>query len=210
MNAEPTTTSVVRSELLSANDVLIAEYLDRLRRAAAGLAPATRAELLDDIAAHLAETAGPGADEARTRQVLDELGTPEEIAAAAAAETGVPASGLAGGLAAAPARAGGGELAYDVGTVVVLLLAGFVVPVLGWIAGVVMLWNGPRWTTREKWAGTLLWPAAILVAGALLLLGHALAGGVGPMVFLLGGLIELAGLVTAFTILLRAAARRRV
>jgi uncharacterized membrane protein len=200
MNAEPTTTSVVRSEPLSATDVLIAEYLDRLRRAAVGLPPAARAELLDDIAAHLAETAGPGADEARTRQVLDELGTPEEIAAAAAAETGVPAG--------APARAGG-ELAYDVGTVLVLLLAGFVVPVLGWIAGVVMLWNGPRWTTREKWAGTLLWPAAILVAGALLLLGHGLAGGVGPMVILLGGLVVLAGLVTAFTILLWAAARRR-
>ena len=210
MNAEPTTTSVARSELVSANEVLIAEYLDRLRRAAGGLAPAARAELLDDIAAHLAERAGPGTDEARTRQVLDELGTPEEIAAAAAAETGVPDGGSTGGSAAAPARAGGGELAYDVGTVVVLLLAGFVVPVLGWIAGVVMLWNGPRWTTREKWAGTLLWPAAILVGCALLLLGHVTVGGVGPIVFVIGGLVELAGLVTAFTILLRAAARRRV
>jgi hypothetical protein len=203
MNAEPTTTSLVRSEPLATTDALIADYLDRLRRAGAGLPPAARAELLDDIAAHLAETVGPGADEAQARQALDELGTPKEIAAAAAAESGAPVGVPAG----APARAGG-ELAYDVGTVLVLLLGGFVVPVLGWIAGVVMLWNGPRWSTREKWAGTVLWPAAILVAGTLLLLGHR-AGGVGPEVVLLGGIAVLVGLGAGFTILLRAAARRR-
>ncbi|WP_328610320.1 hypothetical protein OG943_14700 [Amycolatopsis sp. NBC_00345] len=209
MNAEPTTTSLVRSEPLSTTDALITDYLDRLRRAGAGLPAATRAELLDDIAAHLAELVGPGADEARARQVLDELGTPEEIAAAAAAESGAPAGASAGGPAGGPARAGGGELAYDVGTVLVLLLAGFVVPVLGWIAGVVMLWNGPRWSTGEKWAGTLIWPAAIVVTGMVLGLAHALAGGVGPVVLLLGAIVVLAGLVAGFAVLLRAAARRR-
>ncbi|MDT8912557.1 HAAS signaling domain-containing protein [Amycolatopsis sp. PS_44_ISF1] len=193
MSTEPTTTSQFRSEPLSAAEALSTEYLDRLRRAAAGLPAGRRAELIDDITAHLSELIGPDADEARARQVLDELGTPEEIAAAAAAEGGT-------------AHPGGGELAYDVATGLVLLLGGFVVPVLGWVAGVVMLWNGPRWSTREKWAGTLIWPAAIVVGVVLLLVAHA---GLGPAVLLIGGLVVLAGLIAGFAVLMRAAAQRR-
>ena len=79
--------------------------------------------MLDDITAHLPETIGPGADESRARQVLDDLGTPEELAAAAAAASGTPV------------RASGVRI-YDLATVLVLLLGGFVVPVLagspGW------------------------------------------------------------------------------
>lgn len=173
---------------MSDTEALIADYLDQLRRAGAGLPPATRAELLDDIGAHLTDMIGPGAGESRVRQVLDELGTPAEIVAAAAAESGTP-------------DRTSGDRFYDVATVLLLLLGNVVVPVLAWIAGVVMLWNGPRWTTRQKWIGTLIWP----VAAVAVLLSHGLASVLTPLIMV----VALAWLVTECVLLLRAAARQR-
>jgi protein-S-isoprenylcysteine O-methyltransferase Ste14 len=56
---------------------------------------------------------------------------------------------------------------YDRATVLLLLVGGLVVPFLGWLIGVGMLWAGPRWTAREKLLGTVVWP---LGPGGLLLL----------------------------------------
>lgn len=167
---------------MSDPEALIADYVGQLRRSVARLPAAKRAELLDDITAHLAEMIEPGADESRVRQVLDELGTPEEIAAA----------GM-------PVRTSGDRI-YDVVTVLVLLLGSFVVPGLGWIAGVVLLWNGPRWNTRQKWIGTLILPVVVLVV----LVTH----GVAPVIMPLSVVIALAGLVAEFVFLLRAAAQQ--
>jgi hypothetical protein len=174
---------------------LIEQYLHRLRRAAADLPAAARAELLDDITTHLSETCGTDPGEATVRQALDELGTPEEITAAAAAESGT-----------GHARRSGGELAYDVTAVLILCLGGFVVPVVGWIAGVVMLWSGPRWQPRHKWVGTLLWPAA-LVIGALALTADHVAAGHLAVVIAIGALVILLGLLAGFTYLLRTTAQ---
>src|SRR6266550_3286950 len=49
------------------------------------------------------------------------------------------------------------ERRYDLVTVL-LLVAGGLVLFLGWVVGVALLWAGPRWTTREKLLGTLVWP----------------------------------------------------
>jgi uncharacterized membrane protein len=185
MSTEPTGTSATRSEPMSDPETLIADYVGRLRRSVARLPAATRAELLDDITAHLAETIEPGADESRVRQVLDELGTPEEIAAAAAAGIPVRTSG---------------DRIYDVVTVLVLLLGSVVIPGLGWIAGVVLLWNGPRWNTRQKWIGTLILPVVVVVV----LVTHSAA----PVIMPLTLVIALAGLAAEFIFLLRAAAQQ--
>jgi len=51
--------------------------------------------------------------------------------------------------------------------VLLLLIGGIVIPLFGWVAGVVLLWASPVWTVREKLAGTLLVPgglATVLVA----------------------------------------------
>ena len=53
--------------------------------------------------------------------------------------------------------------AYPVLTVLMLMLGGFVLPVVGWLAGVVMLWTGRTWNTGEKWLGTLVWPVVVIV-----------------------------------------------
>lgn len=177
--------------------ILVEAYLQRLRAATAGLPEGPRAELLDHIAAHLAETVPPDAGAARARQVLDELGTPEEIAASARLEAGAaPVTGQE-----AAGRVGDDHattVAYDVLTVLTLLLGGFVVPLLGWVAGVVMLWSGPRWSTADKLLGTLAWPVAVTVAAVSLL--------VATEFFLVLGVavVVLVGFIAVFVHLLRA------
>ncbi|BBG02641.1 MULTISPECIES: HAAS signaling domain-containing protein [Pseudonocardia] len=131
---------------------LVERYLLRLRAASADLPGAQRDELLGDITAHLAEAVPDGFDELTARRALDALGAPEQVAAAARAENG------------AVARPGAGSAqAFDVAAVLLLLLGGFVVPVLGWVAGVVMLWSSPRWAVADKWLGTLVMPGAVVV-----------------------------------------------
>ncbi|MFK4791370.1 hypothetical protein [Microbacterium sp. ZW T5_56] len=51
---------------------------------------------------------------------------------------------------------GASSLAYVLSAVAVYALAGFLLPVIGWIGGVVMLWISPVWRRAEKWAATLI------------------------------------------------------
>lgn len=103
--------------------------------------------------------------------------------------------------------------AYPVLTVLMLMLGGFVLPVVGWLAGVVMLWTGRAWTVGEKWLGTLVWPAVVGVPGVLLVagvLGGAENGAPGWLIVVAGVLGVLGVLVLlpyAFVRLLRAGRR---
>lgn len=45
----------------------------------------------------------------------------------------------------------------EVAAMLLLLFGGFVF-VIGWFAGVLLLWASNRWTTKEKLLGTLIWP----------------------------------------------------
>jgi Domain of unknown function (DUF4190) len=67
-------------------DPLVEDYLRHLEAVAAGLPGYRREELLAEIRAHLDEALRqvPAGDEAAVRSVLDRLGSPEEIVAAAA------------------------------------------------------------------------------------------------------------------------------
>ena len=67
-------------------DPLVEDYLRHLEAVASGLPAYRREELLAEIRAHLAEAMRqvPAGDEAAVRSVLDRLGSPEEIVAAAA------------------------------------------------------------------------------------------------------------------------------
>jgi hypothetical protein len=38
-----------------------------------------------------------------------------------------------------------------------------VIPVFGWIAGLVLLWSSQDWTTRDKWIGTLIIPGGLML-----------------------------------------------
>ena len=129
-------------------DRLVDEYLDRLEFELADLPRARRRELVDEIAEHIAEARAGGAEsEAEVRTLLDRLGDPAEIAA--------EARGREAGPTAPPAKSGG---TLEVFALILLLVGGIIVPLLGWVAGVVLLWMSGVWTVRDKLIGTFLIP----------------------------------------------------
>ncbi|HYU86509.1 MAG TPA: hypothetical protein VEK80_17025, partial [Kribbellaceae bacterium] len=65
-------------------DTLVGDYLGRLEQAAQVLPADRRTELVEEVRAHIAEARTAGADDlAAVRTVLDRLGSPDEIVAAA-------------------------------------------------------------------------------------------------------------------------------
>lgn len=136
-------------------DRLIDDYLRRLEHAAAHMQRARRTELIAEIRGHI-ETAlaeEQAAGEAAVRNVLDRLGPPEEIVEAA--EPSSPPSDR---------RAGILEI------VAVLAL---IVPIIGWLAGTVLVFVSRIWSRRDKVVG------ALLVWLPIVMLGLGLAAG-GP------------------------------
>jgi hypothetical protein len=117
------------------DDQLAADYLKRLRRAARTMPRARRRELLDEIAAHIAEARAAGG--VPLQRVLDDLGDPKDIAATGSVRR----------------RLGVREIA----AVILLLIGGFIF-VAGWVVGLILLWASPRWRWPDKLLGTLVWP----------------------------------------------------
>src|SRR5450759_781886 len=127
-------------------DRLVDQYLTRLADAAQALPPDRRAELLSEIREHIvaAMAESDGADEVVVRTMLDRLGQPEDIVAAAV-EDGPPKD---------PANPGRSQtrqrgLGLEIGAVVMLTL-GSLIPVFGWAVGVVLLWSSGLWRRSEK------------------------------------------------------------
>ena len=137
---------------------LVADYLRRLDAAAAGLPADRRSELVEGIREHL-DSGLEGADQsddAQIRAVLDRLGSPEEIVAAAAdGEPPLPQPYHG------QPKAGAGAL--EIITVILLAIGGIILPVVGWFIGVALLWTSSRWTTRDKLIGTFVWPGGYLL-----------------------------------------------
>ena len=138
-------------------DALIADYLDRLAAALRDLPAARRRELLDDIRDHIASARAkhPDEHEADVRNLLERLGTPEQIAASAGVQ---------------PPR---GRV-LEVSALLLLTLGSLIVPVVGWLAGVVLLWLSPIWTRRDKLLGTLLPPFGLGLVSLWIVLGPVL------------------------------------
>jgi hypothetical protein len=193
------------STVSSANDIaddrLVADYLNRLASAAAGLPADRRAELFEEISLHIAEaravqaTAG-AATGAAVADVLERLGRPEDIVGAAAEDTETDATTPAS-VPRAPRRR-----ALDAGTVVLLLIGGLLIG-LGWIAGAVMLWASPRWRASDKLLGTLVWPGGLAAVLAVPRFGTGLP----PLLALSLLLVGVAGPILVAVRLLRQAWR---
>jgi hypothetical protein len=69
-----------------------------------------------------------------------------------------------------------------------IVAGGFVIPIVGWVVGLVMLWASPIWSDREKWSGSLAGLVAaatdvILAVGIILLLQVTVPSGVGMPVW---------------------------
>ena len=179
---------------------LVDQYLTRLADAAQALPPDRRAELLSEIREHIAAAMAEadGADEPAVRTMLDRLGQPEDIVAAAV-EDDPPKD---------PANAGRSQthqrgLGLEIGAVVMLTL-GSLIPVFGWAVGVVLLWSSGLWRRSEKVLGTLIFPGgpglALFLGAAAVALPQAL--GIAVLLFVLIG-----PMVVAIVLLSRARGR---
>jgi hypothetical protein len=119
-------------------------YLRRLDDELRGLPRARREEILTEVREHINEADPVG--EAELREVLDRLGDPEDIAAEARERFGVADKGMG---------------TQEVAAVVLLTIGGLLLPLIGWLAGAVLMWGSRAWNTRDKWIGTLLFPGGI-------------------------------------------------
>jgi HAAS len=137
-------------------DRLVDDYLKRLDRELGDLPRARCRELADEIAGHIEEARADLhiESEAEIRNLLERLGDPAVIAAEERERLGVQRG-----------RAGAIEILALIG----ILVGGIVLPFIGWIIGLVLLWVSDAWTTRQKLLGTFVVP-----------------GGLAPGLFLLG------------------------
>jgi uncharacterized membrane protein len=146
-------------------DELINEYLDRLEEELADFPTTRRRELVQEISEHITEARASfeNEDEASIRNLLDRIGDPADIAAEAA---GTPAAEVPPQPIAQERSSG----ALDVVALVLILLGGVVVPVIGWLVGVVLLWISSAWTARQKLLGTLVVPGGLALPAGILFL----------------------------------------
>ena len=120
---------------------------------------ARRTELLAEIRGHISASLSgtTDADEAAVRTMLDRLGDAADIVAPAV-EDDPPEPGTQG------RRPG---IGLEVGAVV-MLTVGSVIPVIGWVVGLILLWSSGVWRRSEKLLGTLIVPGG---PGLILLFG---------------------------------------
>ena len=129
---------------------IVSGYLARLEQALAGLPPARRAELVDDVRSHIAEARrGLAAEtDADLLNILNKLGDPADIAADARERLG-----------AQPPPA-----AMPLG---ILEIAAIVALVLVWPAGIALVWLSSAWSQRDKLIATVFVPGGVLALGIL-------------------------------------------
>lgn len=145
-------------------DRLVDDYLKQLDSELADLPRLRRREIVEEISEHIAEalTASPSQGEAEVRTLLDRLGDPAEIAGEARERFGVQ-----------PRKA----RALEIATLILLLVGGVVLPVIGWLIGVVLLWVSDAWNSRDKLIGTLVVPGGLLLPVALLTMATSAGSG---------------------------------
>jgi uncharacterized membrane protein len=135
-------------------DKLVERYLKHLEVELDDLPRDRRREIVDEIAGHIAE-ARAGLEhetEADLRNILEGLGDPADIAQEARErfEVRPPAPDP-------PYKPGWMEVA----ALVLLLVGGLVLPVVGWLIGLVLLWVSNAWNVRDKIIGTIFIPGGL-------------------------------------------------
>jgi uncharacterized membrane protein len=144
-------------------DRLVDDYLKQLNSELAGLPGSRRREIVEEISGHIAEAraASSSQDEAEVRTLLDRLGDPAEIAGEARERFGVQRRK---------------SRALEIAALILLLVGGVILPVVGWLIGVVLLWVSDAWDRRDKLVGTLVVPGGLLLPLGLLTLGVSAGG----------------------------------
>jgi hypothetical protein len=129
---------------------LVKDYLQRLDRALAHAPVAAATELHDQITSHLDEALTPDAAESEIRAALLQLGAPEELASEVAP----------------PREAVRRPRWVDLAALLLISIGSLVLPVIGWLAGALLLASSPRFTGRQKLLGIGVWPLGLLLPAA--------------------------------------------
>src|SRR4051795_3088870 len=134
--------------MTQSTDKLVSDYLERLNADLRGLPGGARREVIAEIEEHIKVSRAdlPRDDEVATRELLERLGDPDEIAADARDRFDLRP----------PKRSWVETLAL-----VLLPVGGVIIPVVGWVAGVILLWVSDVWTTRDKILGTTVVPGGL-------------------------------------------------
>ncbi|MFJ9947152.1 HAAS signaling domain-containing protein [Kitasatospora sp. NPDC091207] len=186
---------------------LVRVFLSSVEQRTAALPEAHRRELLADLREHIAVALAEAGtlDDAGVRRVLDQLGTPAEITAAALAEE--PGD--------QPVAESAGRTVLTVALVAVPLPVGLV-PVLGLVlspvaavAALVRLWKSRQWSRPEKLRATVLMLSPVLTVPLLAGVVSVASGGLSARTVLIPLLAALVLPVVAAVGLHRSAARLR-
>lgn len=153
-------------------DVLVQEYLGRLKVASGPLAADRRTELIDEVGEHIAAALAEAGrrDEATVRNILDRLGRPEDIVAAEVDPGGTSpgsAAQVAGPLTGAASSWG----AVEVVALLLLSLGAVLLPFVGPLLGLGFVWLSNKWSHRQKVVAS----AIVLILLAVPVLGLAAA-----------------------------------
>lgn len=140
---------------------LISErYLAQLNTALTGVSAEVRNEILAGVAEQLT-----GLDDDAAARVIAELGDPEFIAS--------EARGASETVAVAEKQRVVDSTGFAVVAAVLVMAGGVVVPFVGWVVGVVLVWLSSRWKKWERWVATFVPAAGAVLAIALILLLRA-------------------------------------
>jgi uncharacterized membrane protein len=157
----------------STADKLVERYLKHLDVELDDLPRARRREIVDEISGHIAEArAGLEQEtESDVRNILEGLGDPAEIAGDARERFEVLPHPK-------PGKSEPGWV--EIGALIMLLVGALVLPVIGWVIGVILLWLSNAWNTRDKIIGTMFVPGGLGLAVVLAL--TAVSSGAGGCV----------------------------
>ncbi|MFD5466468.1 hypothetical protein ACFWIQ_27080 [Kitasatospora sp. NPDC127059] len=185
---------------------LVRAHLDAVARSTATLPPERRRELLADLREHIEiSLTDTPLTEATVRAVLEQLGTPRQIADAALAEEGQTPP--------APEPAGRTNLTLALAVLALpLALIPVAGPVLGFASAVlaaVRVSRSRQWTRREKRQAALLLLSPLLLTPAIALAVTVLSSGLTPTALLATCALGFCPSLTAALRLSRSAARVR-
>jgi uncharacterized membrane protein len=168
---------------------LATDYLRRLDAAAAVLPALDRDELVAQIRDHVDAGLAPDATEADVRNLLDDLGSPEQIVAAARQENALV------NLLAADVQPPRRIPVFEIVALMVLVI-GFLAtpPLIGWIPGAALVLMSRVWTWRDKLIGIAL----LLVPLAMLLVWVGASVNLAPMDSVFVGQLLLASVVVGY------------
>jgi uncharacterized membrane protein len=180
------------------SDSLVRDYLDDLEAAASDLPPDRRAELVGDVREHieLALAEAGGTDEATVRDVLDRLGSPQEIVAA---EAVTEVQSVAATRATPPPHKDRPPLSVETRALLLLTVGAVVLPFIGPILGLWVASGATRWSLTQKRTAVLI-VFSLLALPAVFLVPSIVAGEI-TWVFTSGGFllpfVPLSGILAA-------------